>query len=64
MMAGRWAVGVDLGGTQVEVGRGARAGRGGASEAPPHAREVFGMVRGEKELMYRFTDSTRGISRP
>jgi cell division protein FtsB len=27
------------------------------------AREVFGMVRGEKELLYRFTDSTR-ITRP
>jgi hypothetical protein len=27
------------------------------------AREVFGMVRGDKELLYRFTDSTR-ISRP
>ena len=24
------------------------------------AREVFGMVRGEKEIMYRFTDSTSG----
>ena len=28
------------------------------------AREVFGMVRGDKELLYRFTDSTKGISRP
>ena len=28
------------------------------------AREVFGMVRGDKELLYRFTDSARGISRP
>ena len=26
------------------------------------AREVFGMVRGDKELMYRFTDST--VARP
>jgi cell division protein FtsB len=28
------------------------------------AREVFGMVRGDKELLYRFTDSSRGISKP
>jgi cell division protein FtsB len=28
------------------------------------AREVFGMVRGDKEVLYRFTDSTRGITRP
>jgi cell division protein FtsB len=25
------------------------------------AREEFGLVRGEKELLYRFTDSTRGV---
>jgi len=27
------------------------------------AREVFGMVRGKNELVYRFTDSTRDTSR-
>ena len=27
------------------------------------AREVFGMVRGDKELVYRFTDSTAKPSR-
>jgi cell division protein FtsB len=25
------------------------------------AREEFGMVRGDKELLYRFTDSTRAV---
>jgi cell division protein FtsB len=28
------------------------------------AREVFGMVRGDKELLYRFADSARAGSRP
>ena len=28
------------------------------------AREVFGMVRGDKELLYRFTDSTSRTPRP
>ena len=28
------------------------------------AREVFGMVRGEKEVLYRFTDSTSARVRP
>jgi cell division protein FtsB len=28
------------------------------------AREVFGMVRGDKELLYRFADSTRTGSPP
>jgi cell division protein FtsB len=27
------------------------------------AREVFGMVRGDKELLYRFADSTSVVSR-
>lgn len=28
------------------------------------AREVFGMVRGDKELMYRFADSAPRVPRP
>jgi cell division protein FtsB len=28
------------------------------------AREVFGMVRGDKELLYRFADSTNPTRRP
>jgi cell division protein FtsB len=28
------------------------------------AREVFGMVRGDKELLYRFTDSAAAAKRP
>jgi cell division protein FtsB len=28
------------------------------------AREVFGMVRGDKELLYRFTDSTSRTRSP
>jgi cell division protein FtsB len=28
------------------------------------AREVFGMVRGDKELLYRFADSAAGGKRP
>src|SRR5581483_9006553 len=28
------------------------------------AREVFGMVRGDKELLYRFTDSTDSVPKP
>ena len=28
------------------------------------AREVFGMVRGNKELLYRFTDSTDSVPKP
>jgi cell division protein FtsB len=28
------------------------------------AREVFGMVRGDKELLYRFADSTARTQRP
>lgn len=28
------------------------------------AREVFGMVRGDKELLYRFVDSAKGDRRP
>ena len=28
------------------------------------AREVFGMVRGDKEILYRFADSTSGPVRP
>lgn len=28
------------------------------------AREVFGLVRGDKELLYRFVDSAKGDRRP
>lgn len=28
------------------------------------AREVFGMVRGDKELLYRFTDSSESAPKP